>query len=116
MSSRLIPWWLAATGFLATLCAFTWQGDLRGPSQRVPRLAAVGRPATSSDPEQPDIQASQAPAAAEEPDNGAQPRTLPLPPTTQPEPDPDAQPVPDDAPTVDDLPTRPSQPAAPEND
>jgi hypothetical protein len=116
MNSRLIPWCLAATGFLAALCVFTWQGELRAPGQRVPLHAAVGHPVTSPVLDHPEIRSSQAPAASDELENAALTQSLPLPPTTQPEPDPNAQPVPEDVPTVDDLPARRSDSDSPEDE
>jgi hypothetical protein len=102
MSPRLIPWSLAATGFVAALTVFTWQGELHAPSQRIPLHTAV----THANGSLAEEHQAQTPAVTEEPVPAAHRLVLPLPPPTQPELDPNAQPVPDDAPTVDDLPAR----------
>jgi hypothetical protein len=116
MSPRLVPWYLAATGFLAALTVFIWQGKRDDPGQRVQPQAAMGHrfapPATAHH----EFRSSQAPAAAEPSEDSPTTLILPLPPATQPEPDPDVQPVPDDEPTVDDLPAPRSPPESPESE
>jgi hypothetical protein len=107
MNSRLIPWCLAATGFLASLTVFIWQGKLDDSGERVQPQAAVGHRLTPAATDHHELRSSPAPAASEVPENLPTMLTLPLPPATQPEPDPNVQPVPDDEPTVDDLPARP---------
>jgi hypothetical protein len=100
MRARLIPWCLAATGFLAALTVFTWQGKPGDPARQLQAPAAAAYwpvPAATKHPE-----SLPAPAAAAMQQDI--PQVLPLPPATRPQPDPIAQPVPDDEPTVDDLP------------
>lgn len=116
-----IPWCLAATGFLAALSVFTWQGRRDGPGQSVQPQAAVGYRFTppATDPPATDhheFRTSQAPAVAEPPEDTPPTLILPLPPATQPEPLPNVQPLPDDQPTVDDLPARRSPPESPERE
>ncbi len=110
MNSRLIPWCLAATGFLAALTVCTWQGELGGPGQRLqPQVAADYRrmpPATDHRA----LRSSPAQAAPEAPQTPPETLALPLPPATQPEPDLNRESVVDDAPTVEDLPARLSEP------
>ncbi len=113
MSPRLIPWCLAATGFVASLTVFTRQGELSRPAARLPVQPAVIRQIAASNPDRPGFRSSQVPAAAGSVQPVAQTLSLPLPPATQPEPDPNAQPVPDDTPTVDDLPARHSRTDSP---
>jgi hypothetical protein len=110
MNSRLIPWCLVATGFLASLTVFTWQDQRDDPGERVQPLPALGyrfTPPAAADHELPP---TQAPAAAEPAEDAPTTLILPLPPATQPEADPDVQPLPDDEPTVDDLPAPRSPP------
>ena len=104
MSGRLIPWCLAATGFLAALTVFTWQGRLGGPAAQRQSQAAAPHWLAPAAPDRHEWLSSPAVAAPETPQNATTPLILPLPPATQPEPDLNAQPVPDDEPTVDDLP------------
>ena len=111
MSSRLIPWCLAATGFLAAFTVFTWHGRQGGAGQGAQLYAAAWphRLTPSAADHQP-LRPAQAPLAPEAPENAPQTLILPLPPAAQPEPDPSVQPVPDDEPTVEDLPARRSEP------
>jgi hypothetical protein len=113
VSSRLIPWCLAATGFLAALTVFTRQIKQGGAGQGVQLYAAAEQrrapPAVDHRPFRP----SPAPVVPERPENAPQTLILPLPPATQPEPDPGVQPVPDDEPAVEDLPARRSEPESP---
>jgi hypothetical protein len=102
MTLRLIPWCLAAMGFLAALTVFTWQGELGSPDLRVQPHAAVRRLLI--------------PPASQEPEPVAQTLILPLPPATQLGPEPNVQAVPDDEPTVDDLPPPRSPPESPQNE
>lgn len=113
MRARLIPWCLAATGFLAALSVFTWQGKLAAPAQKLQLQAAAGPWRVPPATDHPGLLTSPAAAASQTPLNAAAPRTLPLPPATQPQPDPNAQPLPDDEPTVDDLPAPRSPPESP---
>jgi hypothetical protein len=115
MSSRLIPWCLAATGFVAALTVFGWQGELGGADQRMPLHAAAGHSPTAPATDHSESRSSQLPAASEAPESVPETRILPLPPATPPEPDPNVQPVVDDAPTVEDLPARRSESASPED-
>ena len=114
MKSRLIPWCLAATGFLASLSVFTWQGKLPVPGLRVQPQTAVGHWLTPPAADHHEVRAAQTPAPSEAPDTAPTTLILPLPPVTQPEPDAAVQPVPDDEPTVEDLPARHSTPESPE--
>jgi hypothetical protein len=111
MRARLIPWCLAATGFLAALTVFTWQGKLAAPAQKLQLQAAAGPWRVPPATDHPGLLTS--PAASQTPQNAAAPRILPLPAATQPQLDPNAQPLPDDAPTVDDLPAPRSPPESP---
>jgi hypothetical protein len=113
MNSRLIPWCLAATGFLASLTVFTWQGKPHEPGQWVPAPAAVGHRLMPRAADHRDFRSSQVPAGSEAAENGATTLILPLPPATQPEPQSIVQPVPDDEPTVEDLPARRSPSESP---
>jgi hypothetical protein len=106
LSSRLIPWCLAATGFLAALTVFTWQGELGGAGQGVRRYAAAAQRLPPPAVEHHEFRSSQAPAASEAPETVPETLILPLPPATQPEPYPNVQPVPDDEPAVEDLPAQ----------
>jgi hypothetical protein len=110
MSARLIPWCLAATGFLAALTTFTWQGKPSGAPQQAQLPAAAGHWLTPPATDHHVFQPSQVPAASEAPENVPETLILPLPPATQPEPDPTIQPVPDDEPTVEDLPMQRNPP------
>jgi hypothetical protein len=116
MTPRLIPWCLAATGFLAVLSIFGLQGELGGPGQRLaPPVAAgfrIAPPAVGHH----DFQSSQRPAPSEEPEDMPQTLILPLPPATQPEPDLNLESVVDDTPTVEDLPARQSEAELSENE
>jgi hypothetical protein len=116
MNSRLIPWCLAATGFLAALSVFTWQGELRAPSLRVQRHAAMERRIMPPDSDHHEFGLAQPSIAGEEPETASQSLILPLPPATQSEPDPGVQPVPDDEPTVEDLPMRPRKATSSEDE
>jgi hypothetical protein len=116
MNPRLIPWCLAATGFLASLTVFSWQGRMGGAGQRVQAPAVVEQPFTPPATDPHAFPSSQAPVASETPQTVPTTLTLPLPPATQPEPDPSVQPVPDDEPTVDDLPTQRDPPELPEGE
>ena len=113
MSGRLIPWCLAATGFLAAFTVCSWQGKLGGVGQGLPRYATAARRLPSPVVEPPQFRSSAIPVAPETEDA---PHTLilPLPPATEPEPVPGVQPVPDDEPAVEDLPVQRSQPESPE--
>lgn len=107
MKSRAaIPWCLAATGFLASLTLFTWQGRRDDPGRGVQPQATVGDRPTPRDTDHHELRSAQAPATAEPPEDVATTLILPLPPATQPEPVPNVQPLPDDEPTVEDLPAR----------
>jgi hypothetical protein len=121
MTPRLIPWCLAATGFLTSLTVFNWQGKPHDPGQRLQPQTAVGHwtlghsltpPATDHH----EVWSSQTPVASEAPENVPTAQILPLPPDTQPETDPDVKPVPDDEPTVEDLPARRNPPESPESE
>jgi hypothetical protein len=116
VSPRLIPWCLAATGFVAAFSVFGLHGERGGPVQQLPGHPAVANllipPATDHQA----LRSSTAPAAPDEPGDEAQPLTLPLPPATQPEPDSGVGGVIDDQPTVDDLPSPRSLPESTEND
>jgi hypothetical protein len=112
MRARLIPWCLAATGFLAALTVFTWQGKLSAPGRSLQLQAAAGPWRAPPATDHRGLLTSPA-AAARTPQNAAAPRILPLPPATQPPLDPNAQPLPDDEPTVDDLPAPRSPPESP---
>jgi hypothetical protein len=116
MSSRLIPWCLAATGFLAALTVFTWQGKLGDAGQPMQLYAAAGRRLTPTLVDHSEFPPSQAATASETPENVPQALVLPLPPATQPEPDPNLESVVDDAPTVEDLPARRSAPESTEDE
>jgi hypothetical protein len=113
VSGRLIPWCLAATGFLAALTVFTWQRKTDAAGQGVQLYAAAVQRLPASAVEQRSFRPSPVPAAPEAEDA---PHTLilPLPPATQPEAIPGVQPVPDDEPAVEDLPVQRSQPDSPE--
>jgi hypothetical protein len=106
MSTRLIPFCLAVTGFLVVLTAFNWQGKPDGPSERVQPQAAPAHLLTAAVTDPHPFGSSQLPAASEAPENAPATLVLPLPPPTQPELDPTVQPVPDDEPTVEDLPVQ----------
>jgi hypothetical protein len=110
MSSRLIPWCLAATGFLAALTVCTWQGKLDDAGQPMHLYAAAERRLTPPLVDHSKFPPAQAATASETPENVPRALILPLPPATQPEPDPNNESVVDDAPTVEDLPARPSEP------
>ncbi len=110
MSSRLIPWCLAATGFIAALTVCTWQGRMGSADQPMQLYAAAERRLTPPAVDHREFQPSEAPAAAETPENVPRAQVLPLPPVTQPKPDPNVEAVVDDAPTVEDLPARRSEP------
>jgi hypothetical protein len=110
MRPRLIPWCLAATGFLAALTVFNWHGRLDGSGQRVQTRIVVGHRLTPPATDPHELGSLQAPAVSEAPQDVPTTLILPLPPATQPEPDPNVQPLPDDAPTVDDLPAPRSPP------
>ena len=116
MNSRLIPWCLAATGFLAVLTVSTWRGGLGGPGQRVPPQTAVDYrlppPAMAHREPWP------SPATTTSEASQAVPETLmlPLPPATPPEPDLNLESVVDDAPTVEDLPARQPEPESSEDE
>jgi hypothetical protein len=116
VNSRLVPWCLVVTGFLASLTVFSWQGQRDDPGQRMQSPAAVGHRFTAPATAHHELRSAQAPAAAEPPEDVPATLILPLPPATQPEPDPDVQPLADEAPTVDDLPARRSPPESPEGD
>jgi hypothetical protein len=113
MNARLIPFCLAATGFLVVLTAFNWQGEPGDPSQRVQPQAAVGQQLTTPVADQQPVWSSQLPAASEAPENAPATLVLPLPPATQPELDLTVAPVPDDEPTVEDLPVQRNPPESP---
>lgn len=105
MGTRLIPWCLAATGFVAAFTAFTWQGKPGVIDPPPPPPVAVRQPIAPSASDH--LAATAAPvmaAAAETPETAPAGLVLPLPPATQPETDPNVRPVPDDEPTVEDLP------------
>ena len=116
MSPRLIPCCLAATGFLAAIAVFAWQGRLGDSAQSVPPQAVEGHRLTPPATDHPGLWSSQASAASQAPENLPRTLTLPLPSATQPEPDPNVQPVPDDEPTVEDLPAQRSAPESPEGE
>jgi hypothetical protein len=113
MNPRLIPWCLAATGFLAAFTTFTWHGSMTAPRQESARQQL-----TPGQPLLPSAALRHYPAASqEEPASPAPaPLILPLPPATQPQMDSDVQPVPDDQPTVDDLPAPRSPPDSAANE
>jgi hypothetical protein len=113
MRARLIPWCLAATGFLAALTVFTWQGKLGGTAPKLQLQATAGPWRAPPATDHHELLSSPAAVASQPPQNAAAPGILPLPPATQPELDPNLQPVPDDEPTVDDLPARQSPTESP---
>jgi hypothetical protein len=109
MSPRLIPWCLAATGFVAALTVFGWQGERGGTDQRLQLHVAAGDSSSLPATAHHESGSSQVPAVSEAPQSVPETRTLSVPAANQPEPDPNVQPVVDDAPTVDDLPARRSE-------
>lgn len=109
MNSRLIPWCLAATGFLATITALAINssGWWDSPEEATPLVelsaARRGPVVQTMDRDRwpgPSRDSATAPGAAQ---NAPPQLVLPLPPATQAEPPGDVQPVADDEPTVDDL-------------
>jgi hypothetical protein len=112
--AAMIPWCLAATGFLASLTVFSWHGKRGDPGQRVQPQPVVAYQLTPPATDHHEFRSTQSPAAADPPEDAPATLILPLPPPTQPEPDPNVQPLPDDAPTVDDLPARRSAPESPQ--
>jgi hypothetical protein len=102
----LVPWCLAATGFLAALSVFSWQGKLGAADQQVPPQVAAAPPLKPPAVDHHELWPAQALAASAAPQNVPATLILPLPPATEPEPDSNVQPVPDDEPTVEDLPAR----------
>jgi hypothetical protein len=110
MNSRLIPWCLAATGFLAALTVFSWHGKLNDAGVKLPPASAMADRFTPPATDPPEVHSAQVPAVAEPPQHAPATLTLPLPPGAVSEPDADVQPVSDDAPTVEDLPA-PHSPA-----
>ncbi len=121
MNPRLIPWCLAATGFLAALCVFAWQGKVGDPGQRVqPQITAAVPLPTLPAIDHHELASSQVPVPSgvpgDEPEDAPTTQTLPLPPATEPPSDPAVQPVPDDQPTVDDLPAQRKPPDSPEGE
>jgi hypothetical protein len=107
MNSRLIPWCLAATAFVATLTVSGWQGNPGDRDQLAPPHTATGHPSTPSSTDQQGWHSSQALAVAPTAlENVPRMLNLPLPSAAPPELDSNIQSVPDDEPTVDDLPGR----------
>jgi hypothetical protein len=104
MNARLIPWCLAATGFLAALTLSSRQGQPADPDQPVRSQATVGHRLAQATTERHESAMAQAPAASGTPESGSLTLVLPLPPATEPESLPSLQPLADDAPTVEDLP------------
>ena len=110
MSPRLIPWCLAASGFLAVLTVTTWH-DAPGGHGSLMTPASVARPG-SYPPVVTRLVAQNGPTPPQpqtqlQTDEDVRPvLSLPLPPESRPEQVPAVQPVPDDEPTVDDLPAR----------
>jgi hypothetical protein len=117
MKSRAaIPWCLAATGFLASLIVFIWQGKPDDAGRIAQPQVSVGYRPTPRATDHHELRSAQAPATSEPPEDAATTLVLPLPPAIQPEPVPNVQPLPDDAPTVEDLPERRSVPESPQGD
>jgi hypothetical protein len=99
MNSRLIPWFLATTGFLVAILVLAssssaWRGGQAAKERAQP--SQVARPLALQPIDQ--EQSASLPGVA-------QPH-LPLPAPAPAGPPGDVQPVPDDEPTVDDLPGR----------
>ncbi len=112
--TRLIPWCLAATGFVAALTVVGWQGrTAEGALHVTPQPPAQRGFPTAATSDSAVVLAAAVPVASAAPQSAPDtPETLvlPLPPVTHPDVDPGVQPVPDDEPIVEDLPSPRSPP------
>jgi len=104
--TRLIPWCLAATGFVVAFTVSAWQGHLLSRPQ--PRTAAGAGPAAMATTHR-RFRSSGLPATEAAPPEEAAARFMPPPAGDPAAPAPDAgEQVIDDSPVVDDLPERPA--------